>query len=106
MVSRMYYGVSGYAWGTYRSAKVGQKYQPRALGGVSLQWESGKLTDFDAEYLGDGDLPISQFWICVSHACPLLARRRTGPGALGLSRYGPRGGGCKNRENSHKMLIF
>ena len=36
MVSRMYYGVSGYAWGTYRSAKVGQKYQPRALGGVSL----------------------------------------------------------------------
>ena len=74
MVSRMYYGVSGYAWGTYRSAKVGQKYQPRALGGVSLQWESGKLTDFDAEYLEDGDLPISQFWICVSHACPLLAR--------------------------------
>ena len=36
MVSRMYYGVSGHAWDTYRSAKVGQKYQPRALGGVSL----------------------------------------------------------------------
>ena len=102
----MYFGVSGHAWGTYWSAIVGGKYQPRALVGVSLQWESGKLTDFDAEYLRAGDFPINQFWICVSHTCPLLAGRRTGPGALGYGRYGPRGGGCKNRENGHKMLIF
>ena len=65
-----------------------------------------KLADFERQLLTDRELPIYNFGIYGSHMSPLLARQRTGPGALGLSRYGPRGRGCKNRENGHKMVIF
>ena len=65
-----------------------------------------KLADFEHQFLTNRDLPINSFGICGSHMCPLLARRRTGPSSLGLVRYGPWGGGCKNGENGHKMVIF
>ena len=65
-----------------------------------------KLADFERQFLTNRDLPMDSFWIYGSHMCPLLARQRTGPSSLGLARYGPRGGGCKNGENGHKMVIF
>ena len=60
-----------------------------------------KLVNFESQFLTDREFPIYNFGIYGSHMSPLLARQRTGPGALGLKRYGPRGGGCKNWENGH-----
>ena len=65
-----------------------------------------KLADFERQFLTHRDLPIYSFGIYGSHMSPLLARQRTGPGALGLKRYGHRGGGCKNGKNGHKMAVF
>ena len=65
-----------------------------------------KLADFERQFLTDRELPIYNFGIYGSHMSPLLARQRTGPGALGLNRYGRRGGGCKNGKNGHRMAVF
>ena len=65
-----------------------------------------KLADFERQFLTNRDLPMDSFWIYGSHMCPLLARQWTGPSSLGLARYGPKSGGCKNGENGHKMVIF
>ena len=65
-----------------------------------------KLVNFESQFLADREFPIYNFGIYGSHMSPLLAHQRTGPGALGLKRYGRRGGGCKNGKNGHKMAVF
>ena len=65
-----------------------------------------KLVNFESQFLTDREFPIYNFGIYGSHMSPLLARQRTGPGALGLKRYGHQGGGCKKGKNGHKMAIF
>ena len=64
------------------------------------------LADFERQFLTDRELPIYNFGIYGSHMSPLLARQRTGPGALRLNRYGCRGRGCKNGKRGHKMAVF
>ena len=65
-----------------------------------------KLVNLESQFLADREFPIYNFGIYGSHMSPLLAHQRTGPGALGLKRYGRRGGGCKKGKNGHKMAIF
>ena len=65
-----------------------------------------KLVNFESQFLADREFPIYNFGIYGSHMSPLLAHQRTGPGALGLKRYGRRGRGCKNSKNGHKMAVF
>ena len=43
-----------------------------------------KLVNFESQFLADREFPIYNFGIYGSHMSPLLARQRTGPGALGL----------------------